>query len=131
MGLLYKSDLSIVRKNDFENRLEKVLSEQNKNAEKEIDAYIARHPKLWGFIFAIPQEVARTEAEILSDNIKKAVFSLGIGVRLQSKRILVLIPASLDQEMVSHRICANFKISDYYTFSINSSSDIKAIIKNY
>jgi hypothetical protein len=127
MGLLYKSDLSTPGTDDSG----KALSELNKNAEKEIDAYVARHPKLWGFIFDVPHGVTRMEAEILSSLMKGAISSIGIGIRLQSKRTLVLVPASLDQELVSHRIRTNFQIINSYPFSMTSSDDIKAIIKNY
>jgi hypothetical protein len=127
MGLLYKSDLSTVGNDGSGN----ALSGLSENAEKEIDAYAARHPKLWGFIFDIPHGVTRMEAEILSSLMKGAVSSIGIGIKLKSKRTLVLIPASLDQELVSHRIRANFQITNSYIFSTTSGSDIKAIVKNY
>jgi hypothetical protein len=42
-----------------------------------------------------------------------------------------LIPASLDKELVSHRIRANFQIKNCYSFSTTSFDDIKAVIKNY
>jgi hypothetical protein len=132
MGLLYKSNLSTVGKSDARKaNSEKVLSVLNENAEKEIDAYTARHPKLRGFIFDIPEGVTRMEAEILSGLLKGAVSSIGIGIRLRSRRTLVLVPASLDQELVSHRIRANFQTANSYTFSMTGNDDIKAIIKNY
>jgi hypothetical protein len=131
MGLLYKSDLSTVGKSARETGSEKVLSVLSENAEKEIIAYTARHPKLWGFIFDIPEDVTRMEAEILSSLLKGAVSSVGIGIRLQSRRTLVLVPASLDRELVSHRIRANFQTTNRHTFSMTGSDDIKAIIKNY
>jgi hypothetical protein len=126
MGLLYKSALSTVRKAD-PGKPSIVL---NESAEKEIKTYLVRHPKLWGFIFDIPHDVPRTEADILSGLITGAVSSIGIGIRLRSKKTLVLVPASLDRELVAHRIRTNFQTANSYTFSMTDSNDIQALLKN-
>jgi hypothetical protein len=127
MGLLYKSDLSVVAGGTTPKR-RSVLGEKE---EKEITAHIARFPKLSGFVFDIPSAATKEEAEILSRMIKSAVASIGIGVNLHSKRTLVLIPATIDRELVSHRIRANFQIKNSYTFSMTNTDDIRTIIKNY
>jgi hypothetical protein len=127
MGLLYKSHLSGAGKNDS-GKAPRVL---NGNAGKEIDVYVAGHPKLWGYIFDADSGVTETEAEILSGLLKGAVSTIGIGARLQPGKMLVLVPASLDRELVSHRICVNFRMTDSYAFSMTGSDDINAMIKNY
>jgi hypothetical protein len=133
MGLLYKSDLSADRKKDDPKKTAVVPDE---NGEKEIAAYIARHPKLSGIILDVLHGVTKEEAEMLSGLIKSAVSSIGIAVKLPSvnlpsKRTLVLIPASLDKALVSHRIRANFQIKKCFTFSTTSLNDIKTIMKKY
>jgi hypothetical protein len=127
MGLLYKSGLSITGKGNSG----KPLVVLNESAEKEIEMYLGRHPKLRGFIFDTPQGVPRTEAAILSGLIVGAVSAIGIGIRLRSKKTLVLAPSSLDQELVAHRICANFQTVNSYSFSMRLGDNIKALLNNY
>jgi hypothetical protein len=138
MGLLYKSDLSTAG----EVNSNKTAFALDGNAEKELNAFVARYPKVSGFVFDIPQGVTKPEAEILSGLIKGAVSSIGIGVNLRAMegegkrerglmRTLVLIPAFMDKELVSHRLRANFQIKNSRTFSMTDGDDLKTIIKNY
>jgi hypothetical protein len=134
MGLLYKSDLSAAGKGNPP-KTAPVLGE---NAEKELNTFIARYPKVSGFVFDLPQGVMKTEAEILSGLIIGAVSSIGIGVNLRLMegekdlvRTLVLIPAFMDKELVSHRLRANFQIKNSRSFSMTDGDDIKTIIQNY
>jgi hypothetical protein len=135
MGLLYKSDLPVGGKTGDPKK--KAIA-PSKNAEEKIAAYIARHPKVSGFVFDVPYGVTKEEAEILSSLMKSAVSSIGIAVQLCSDvrsmktlKTLVLIPASLDKELVSHRIRANFQIKNSSAFSATGLNDIKMILKNY
>jgi hypothetical protein len=130
MGLLYKSHLSGAG-NVGKNGSGKAPRILNGNAGKEIDAYVARHPKLWGFIFDDGGGVAETEAEILAGLVKGAVSTIGIGARLRPGKMLVLVPASLDRELVAHRIRVNYRMTDSYAFSMTGGDDINAMIKNY
>jgi hypothetical protein len=132
MGLLYKSDVSVGGKTG---EPKKTAIAPGESAEQKIAAYNAMHPKMSGFIFDIPHDAAEDEAVILSDLMKSAVSSIGIAVSVRSDpclmRTLVLIPASLDRELVSHRIRANFQIKSGCAFSAASMNDIKTAIKDY
>jgi hypothetical protein len=132
MGLLYKSDLSADGRNDDPR---KTAAAPSGNANKEIAAYAARHPKLSGVVFDFPRSATREEAAILSGLMRSAVSSIGVAVKLRSDsrstRTLVLIPASLDNELVSHRIRANFQIKKSRAFPSIGPNDVKTILKNY
>jgi hypothetical protein len=122
MGLLYKSHLS----NGGESAGNAPILDGN--ARKEIDAYLARHPRLWGFIFDVDRNATEEETEILAGLVKGAVSSVGIGARLQTGKILVLVPASQDPELVAHRIGANFRLTNSHAFTMAGGDDIARMI---
>jgi hypothetical protein len=122
MGLLYKSHLS----NGGEGAENAPVLDGN--ARKEIDAYIARHPQLWGFIFDADRSATEEETEILAGLVKGAVSSVGVGARLQTGKILVLVPASQDPELVAHRVGANFHLTNSYLFTMTGNDDIARMI---
>jgi hypothetical protein len=132
MGLLYKSDLSDgERKGDPK----KTAVAPSGNANKEIAAYVARHPKLSGVLFDFPHSTTKEETAILSGLLRGAVSSIGIAMKVRSDsrstRTLVLIPASLDNELVSHRIRVNFQIKKSRIFPSISLDDVQTILKKY
>jgi hypothetical protein len=132
MGLLYKSDLPADRKKSDPQKTAVALP---KNVEKEIAAYSVRHSKLSGLVFDIPHNMTKEEANILSGLIKGTVSSIGIAVNLHADlhltRTLVLIPASLDKELVPHRICANFQTKNCAAFSVIGTEDLQMILKTH
>jgi hypothetical protein len=125
MGLLYRSSFAnakVVPQKDSP-------SPFDADAEKEIMRYIEGKAELSGFVFDWPKTTIQADADVYAESIKSAVSAIGHSVKLLSKKVLVLAPASIDSELLVHRICKNFRTENIYSFSMTSSDNIKNILK--
>jgi hypothetical protein len=127
MGLLYKSDFVLSKTGT-----KKIAGRPfDAEIEREAKKYAEKHLELYGLIFDVPDKSSRQDAVLFSTLIKSAVMPLGFGVTLHSNRTLVLVPSSVDHELLTHHICTQFHIKNIHTFSMTKDDNLKDFVKRF
>jgi hypothetical protein len=124
MGLLYRSEFALL-----DEGAKKMKEPFDAASEREIKRFINRYLNLKVYVFAFPEKAGRVDAAVYARLMKSFVSTLGLGVELGGNRVLVLLPDSVDGELLSRHLFTHFNMGEVASFAAADSDFIKARLK--
>jgi hypothetical protein len=99
--------------------------------EAAITQYNKINPQFNGIVLDFPAGMAEDEAEDFNKMVYNMVSLLGITMILPSRRSLILLPGSLDKEIIAHRISNSLNTKALIVFKSESPGEALDIIRPY
>jgi hypothetical protein len=98
---------------------------------RKLDHYKKIYLSLRGFVLDFPKESEEKARQNFYKQVGGMISSFGVAVRLQSRRVLVLLPKKYDCALVAHRLCGNLEAAAVLFFESNNTDIIVNLIRDY